>query len=147
MSAISTLGRIVLVGGLAVAALAWPLAKWAESSLGTTAILLATAADDGTVELQREQFDDTEKDAAKRRAAVIGIYGNAPTTEPDRFLGVTDADLIRPVEDRSLTLLRPKAGGWRQSKSFGFAAPRVIALALAAAVLGFLLMRRRGAGG
>lgn len=136
---------VLLVLSVAVAVLAWPVAMLLDRALGTDAVVLTSENDPEKVELQRSQFDDEGLSPAARTEAIVSIYGAAPRAEPDRFLGVSDADVIRPAEAPGLVLLRPRAGGWRQTKSLYFVAERAIVAGLAAAAV--LLFVRRFSGG
>lgn len=137
-----TTGALLLAGGAVVAAAAYPAAWAADRALGTEGIVLTSLADEATVELQRATFDDAERDPAKRRALVAGIYGTALRLEPERVLLAAPEDLIRPPEAPELVLLRPRPGGWRQTGTLWFLAPRIAAGALLAALAGWFLRRR-----
>ena len=135
---------VLLVLALATAVLAWPAAKLLDAALGTDAIVLVSENDAAKVELQRLAFDDEGLTPEQRTEAVVSIYGAAPRAAPDRFLGVTDADLIRPAEAPELVLLRPREGGWRQTKTLYFVAERAIVAGLVGAAALFLVRRFTG---
>jgi len=136
---------VLIVLAVATAVLAWPAAKLLDRALGTDAIVLTSLNEADKVELQRLQFDDEGLSPAQRTEAVVSIYGAAPRAEPDRFLGVSEADVIHPAEAPELVLLRPREGGWRQTKTFYFVAERAIVVGLVGAAV--LLLVRRFTGG
>ena len=126
---------------LAVAVLAYPAAWLVDRAAGSDVVLLQTVAPEDEIEGNRAAFDDTEKDPAKRRADVVGIYGSNPKPTVERVLFVDPAQVIVPKEDPSIVLLKPGAEYRYQAKSLYFLAQKA-ALAAAAAFVVLLVLRR-----
>lgn len=137
---------VLAVVALGAAVLAWPAAKLADGALGTDAVALSRVFDPATVELNRAAYDGDGLTGEDRTRAVAEIYGVAGSLAADRFVGVAEADLIRPAEAPELALLQPREGGWRQVKTFYFLAERLIVGGVVGAVA-LLLARRFLTGG
>jgi hypothetical protein len=129
---------------LVVAVVGYPAAFALDRFAGRDVVPLQTVADAATVTDNRTQFDDTEKDPAKRREGTIAIYGTTSNTDVERILFVDDADVIRPAEDPSLALLplAKKDGGHRLQAKSAFFVARILALGGGAAFVVLLVLRR-----
>jgi hypothetical protein len=142
-SGLKKAATFLMWAALAAAVLGYPAAYAIDKGAGRDVVILKSAADASTVEAQREQFDDSEKDPVKRREAIVEIYGSSPKADIERVLFVSPADVIEPKEDPSFALLKPKADGSQaiQAKSAYFAA-KLAAMAGGGAFLALLILRR-----
>lgn len=150
--------RLGLITALIVLILVWPAALGVDHLFGKDVITVTELNPPDAVEFFRSEFDpsfvggpaDTpEQKAEKLREEIASIYGTTPVG-PTRFLFVSDDDIIRPAEDKTIALLHKPGDVWRpQAKSLYFFARWTTLGAVGAVVVLFglltLLRRRRAA--
>src|SRR6188474_1323858 len=90
---------LLLVLSILVLIVAYPIAFAIDRTAGREVVILSAAFDETPVRDNRDQFDDSIQDAAKKREAIVEIYGSTPTIETSRVLFVDDAELVRPAEE------------------------------------------------
>jgi hypothetical protein len=137
-------GLFLLALALIVVVFAYPLALLVDRTSGIDAVILTNPADEGTVALNRSQFDDTLQGPA-RREAIASLYGTvAPGVPTERLVFVDDAQIVRPAEDQDLVLVRGEPRPL-QAKTLTFAAQRVIVFGLVAAAALLIAIKLTGA--